>query len=107
MLDVPENIIKPEVISEWIQCFQAVIGLDLGSQEENNCHGYNEEQRAKHFWWKAKKVCANNLQRLFQRYGNPQFPHASCKDFAKWFIDNYAVGVTNTVLQQLIKTRSK
>lgn len=105
MLDIPPDLVNPEVVSVYIQCFEAVLKKDLGPLEAA-CPSSQEDERSKHPWWKAKTVCASTLHRILQRYGNPQFPHANCKDFAKWFLSNFGPTISSTISEQLVKSRT-
>ncbi|TLD22047.1 hypothetical protein PspLS_08042 [Pyricularia sp. CBS 133598] len=67
-------------------------------------------EREKHHWWKAKKWGYYNLNRLYQRHGNPEaFPKDATAqlDFAKYFSSTVAPAILKHYLVEIEKWVAK
>ncbi|RMZ83939.1 hypothetical protein DV736_g6607, partial [Chaetothyriales sp. CBS 134916] len=64
-------------------------------------------ERAMNHWWKARKWCYANLNRLFVRYGNPHglsnTQEQDLGDFPKNFITNFAPEILKGYLSEIEK----
>ena len=62
------------------------------------------EDREKNHWWKSKKWCYANLNRLFVRYGNPaSLSKDQNKNYAELFLSTYAPAILNGYLREIEK----
>lgn len=65
------------------------------------------DEREKNHWWKSKKWCYANLNRLFVRYGNPaslsKNQDKEYGDYPKLFLSTFAPEILNGYLREIEK----
>lgn len=80
-LDIPHNLMAPNVFGAWITCMHQIIVMPVPEEGQSA-----EKSERKHFpWWKAKKWSLHIANRMFSRYGNPKMCKPEYREFARAF----------------------
>ncbi|CAG8722765.1 4045_t:CDS:2, partial [Dentiscutata heterogama] len=100
--DLSETLQDNNSIVPWVSFFQHLIEKDIPEEIIPNVI----EERQKFIWFRAQRWACQNLNRLFQRYGNPaQLASSSTKytAFAENFIRHFGSPILHSYLRKTEK----
>lgn len=101
-MSLPMTILTEEEFSSWIEIFRSILVLDVPPETLEE----EEESRSGLVWWKLRRVVAETLEVMFDRYGCPLQVGKKYKQFAQQYCSKYNVDVLGSLLNVLEKYRS-
>lgn len=101
--ELPTPLRNQQATVDWCTLFLRLIGKSPPA----NSMGDDVDEREQNHWWKAKKWCYANLNRLFVRYGNPtSMSKGQSKEnveYSKAFITTFAPEILKGYLREIEK----
>lgn len=101
--DLPIPLRARQATVDWCSLFLRIIAQKAPEYAMSE----DLDEREQNFWWKARKWCYANLNRVFVRYGNPTGLSSSQQkefgDFSKMFITQFAPEILKGYLGEVEK----
>ncbi|EJT79856.1 hypothetical protein GGTG_04939 [Gaeumannomyces tritici R3-111a-1] len=96
-LDLPGSLMNQDVNMSWCDIFlrTAARGVPATAMVDDG------PEREKHHWWKAKKWALYNLNRLYQRHGNPEAFSKEAKNQIK-FAQEFSATIAPAILKHYL-----
>jgi hypothetical protein len=104
-IDLPPELLSPEVYLACASLLNTVLKIDLGSLEHKSDDEADQLRLDSHPAWQSKRWSIQLLHRLFQRYDD--FTHPKYGPVARVFYENLSGEVLSTVLCEVFKFSSK
>lgn len=100
---LPLSLLNENTIPGWIHILHAIIDRD----EPKECAEIqDEEDRAKHEFWKSKKWALSIIVRIFERYGSPHNVDHNYQLLARYYMKMFNDNTMQVLLKQLQLKRS-
>ncbi|ESR56398.1 hypothetical protein CICLE_v100187402mg, partial [Citrus x clementina] len=100
-LEIPKQLLDPNVFNAWMILFLNVLERPVPSEGEPA----DPEQRKSWGWWKVKKWTVHILNRLYTRFGDLKLQNPENRAFAQMFQKNYAGKILECHLNLLNRIR--
>ncbi|KLU90519.1 hypothetical protein MAPG_10372 [Magnaporthiopsis poae ATCC 64411] len=96
-LDLPGSLMHQDVNMSWCDIFLRTVarGVPPTAMVDDG------PEREKHHWWKAKKWALYNLNRLYQRHGNPEAFSKEAKNEIK-FAQEFSATIAPAILKHYL-----
>ena len=102
-IDLRPALAQPTCFASWLELFKRVLEMDLGSLETPPESEQVAKRREDLPAWGCKRWCAQILHRCFQRNANAAYLEANMKALTDFFVSNYSLPVTHTVLALVLR----
>lgn len=100
---LPLTLFTEEFFTQWMEIIRQVLDRPVPAEVNN----FDIEERYELPWYKAKKWALHIIVRIFERYGPSKGQSKEYKNFGRWYMETFSMGMIQVILKMLDQYNQK
>nr|SZF06517.1 importin-7 isoform X1 [Psoroptes ovis] len=100
---LPLSLFTEEFFTQWMEIIRQVLDRPVPNEVNN----FDIEERYELPWYKSKKWALHIIVRIFERYGPSKGQSKEYKQFGRWYMETFSVGIIQVILKMLDQYNQK